>query len=242
MNNLKWILLACCLWVPGMSIASAPIRLLTEDYPPYDMMGPDGQITGVSTEIVKEMFRRASIPYTMEMHPWSQAFNETVQNDNTCVFSTTRTASRELQFKWVGPLLENTWALYAGPASPRKRLVSIEQVRNATIGGYSGDAEAQYLMDQGFNVQLAPLDSLNPQKLEDGLIDYWATSVYRVNYLIKNTAAAKLQKVLDFNTVELYLACNPGVSNETTSRLNEALGTMLRDRYTEQMRIRYMEH
>ena len=136
MKNLKWIFLACCLWIPAISMASDPIRLLTEDYPPFNMMGPGGQITGISTEIVREMFHRAGIAYTMELQPWSKAFNNTIMNENTCVFSTTRTASRESQFKWVGPLLENTWALYAGPASPKKKLQSIEQVRPYSIGGY----------------------------------------------------------------------------------------------------------
>lgn len=231
------VVLVCC-WQYAAA-GPAAVHLLTEDYPPFNLSVAPGQIGGVSTDVVREMFRRSAIPYHLDLLPWVRAFNTAVLERNTCVFSTTRTDSREHQFKWVGPLVENSWALYAGPASP-KNILSLEGARRYKVGGYSGDAEAQYLIGLGFNVELTPADELNARKLALGRIDFWATSQYRGSYLVAREKLPQLKPVLVFNSVFLYLACNRSMSDMTIRQLNDALHDMRQDGFVTQVQKRYL--
>jgi len=236
----------CYAWLlagwQAVSLAQSPsVQLLTEDYPPFNMILPNGEIGGMSTEMVRELFHRAEIPYQIELQPWIRAFNSALLNNNTCVYSTTRSEHREHQFKWVGPLLENPWVLYAGPKSPA-RISSLEDARPYKIGGYAGDAEAQYLIARGFNVDLTPTDELNARKLALGRLDFWATGEYRGIYVRAQEKLPQLHQALKFNTVLLYLACNSGVADSTIQRLNDILNAMRHDSFSDQVRKRYVGH
>lgn len=219
--------------------AAPPLRVLTEDYPPFNMTGPGGHISGLSTEIVQELFKRAGSNYAIELLPWIRAFNLTVLEANTCLYSTTRTDAREHQFKWIGPLVENPWVLYAR-ADNRHAVLSLEEVRPFKIGGYAGDATSQYLIDRGFDVDLANTDQLNVKKLLAGRIDFWATGKYLGASLLAREKVSQLKPVLTFNTTLLYLACNPAMPDSQVQQLNELLRGMQRDGTLTRINAKYL--
>lgn len=222
------ILMSLLLWAFCVSASAQSLRVLTEDYPPFNMPDSKGQVTGMATDVVRELFKRAGISYSIELQPWIRAFNTAVLEHNTCVYSTTRSDNREHQFKWIGPLVENPWVLYAGPASP-KDIYDLEGVRRYKVGGYGGDAVAQFLIARGFNVELTPNDSLNARKLLLGRIDFWATGKYLGHSLIKREKLSQLKPVLVFNTAFMYLACNPSIQDQTVNHLNGLLLGMQQD-------------
>jgi polar amino acid transport system substrate-binding protein len=215
-------------------VASPVLRVLTEDNPPFSLQVSGGLIDGISTRIVREMFLRAAEPYRIELEPWMRAFNSALHDPNTCVYSTIRTASREHQFKWVGPLVETPWALFAR-ARDGKVIESLDAVRHAVIGGYSGDAVAQYLVNNGFNVEFTSSDLLNMRKLAAGRIDYWATGKIRGQYLIAHEKQPQLKALLVFNSSFMYLACNNSVPDLSIRRWNEVLRSMQRDGFINQV-------
>jgi polar amino acid transport system substrate-binding protein len=223
----------------GLSAAYAdPVKVLTEDDPPFNMPNVNGGISGVSTEMVREMFRRAALPYTLTLMPWIRAYNIALRDPSACLYSTTRNAAREKAFRWIGPLLSNPWALYAGPHSPRG-VQSLRDIRPYVIGGYFGDAIAQYLMDRGFVVQRIGNDARNVRLLELGRIDFWATGVYHASYLLTHLKLTDIHQVLQFNNATLYLACNPQLPDVTVKRLSNALSAMQNDGTVERIRRHY---
>lgn len=233
-------LLASALLTASLAAQAAPpLRVLTEDYPPFNMLGSGGRISGLSTEIVQELFKRAGSNYTIELLPWIRAFNLTVLEANTCLYSTTRTDAREHQFKWIGPLVENPWVLYARTDN-RNTVLSLEEIRRFKIGGYSGDAVSQYLIDRGFEVDLASTDQLNVKKLLAGRIDYWATGKYLGASLLAREKVSQLRPVLTFNTTLLYLACNPAIPDSQVLQLNELLRGMQRDGTLARINAKYL--
>ena len=231
--------LLCCFAAPEVRAAQTTLKLMTEDYPPFNMVDANGQIVGLGTDVVREVMRRAHIPYTIQLQPWIRSFNLSVMENNTCVYSTTRTENREHQFKWVGPILENPWVLYAGPKSPQG-IYNIEDVRRYKIGGYSGDAVAQYLIARGFEVELTPFDQLNAKKLAVGRIDFWATGKYLGSYLIQREKLSDLKPILVFNTAFMYLACNPGIPDQTILKLNNLLVGMHQDGFIDRTIRHYL--
>jgi polar amino acid transport system substrate-binding protein len=166
------LLVTVCLVPVGLS--AAPLEVLTEDYPPFSMLDSDGRVTGLSTEIVRELFKRAGVDYRLSLLSWKLAYKRTRNTANTALYSTTRTPERELLFKWVGPLVTSHWALFATPDSPL-RITELNAAKEYPVGGYEGDALARYLWTQGFTqLKLVRSERENLKRLEDGSIKLWA--------------------------------------------------------------------
>ena len=88
------IVLLLCSWSIGWS---EPLHLLTEDYPPFNMRvsgestgNADDPVTGISAEIVRELFRRAGTEYTIRIYVWNRSYNTALKKSGYGVFSTFR--------------------------------------------------------------------------------------------------------------------------------------------------------
>ncbi|TDR73318.1 substrate-binding periplasmic protein [Paludibacterium purpuratum] len=238
MNKAFGRLCAAVALCAGLVAHGEPVRLLTEDDPPFNILEDNGQIGGVSTEMVRELFRRADVPYTLTLMPWIRAYHIAVTDKTACLYSTTRTAAREKQFRWVGPLLNNAWAIYAGPHSPAG-MRSLDDIRQSAIGGYLGDAVAQYLIERGFHVQQINDDARNVQMLALGRIDFWASGVFHARYLLAKLKQPDIHPIIQFETTSLYLACSPSLPDATLQRLLDTLTAMRNDGTLERIRRRY---
>lgn len=206
----------------------ARLQLLTELSAPSSML-EDGQVVGRSTEKVREIMARSGIDFTLELLPWQRAFTLARDNADTCVFSTTRTAERESQFKWIGPIDDAEWALLAR-ADRMLQLRTLEDARPLRIGTYNGDARDIYLRAQGFKVDPAPNDAINARKLLMGRIDAWAISVKRGEMMLKRYGQdSRIVPVLTFNRVRVYLACNLALPGALSDKMNAAVEAMGRD-------------
>ncbi|GGY02676.1 substrate-binding periplasmic protein [Paludibacterium paludis] len=232
--------------VPGVVVSLAfgdpapSLRLLTEEYPPFNMTEA-GKAGGLSTEIVRELMKRAGVKSTVEVMPWIRAFNLAVLEPRTCVYSTTRTDSRGPLFKWVGPLVENPWVLYARAGSAHA-VTGLEGARPYKIGGYGGDAVSQFLVERGFEVDLTHTDVQNIRKLQAGRIDFWATGKYLGAYLVAREKATGLSPVLTFNSTFMYLACHRSLPDSQVRDLNGILHAMQKDGTLARINAKYLDH
>ncbi|WP_312396720.1 substrate-binding periplasmic protein [Stutzerimonas kunmingensis] len=228
--------------------AQAPdkINLLTENFPPYNMaddgknFARDEHITGIAADIVREMFKRAGIDYTLTLRfPWERIYGMALEQPNYGVFVTARLPEREELFKWVGPIGPDDWVLLARGDSPIN-LASLDQARQYNIGAYKGDAIAEHLDGQGLQPQLALRDQENVKKLIDGKIDLWATGDPAGRYLARQDGVTGLKRVLRFDSAELYLALNKQVADETVQKLQKALDQMRSEGVIDEINARYL--
>jgi polar amino acid transport system substrate-binding protein len=203
-----------------------------------EMSAEDQDITGISVEIVRELFQRAGIDYSIKLYPWQRAYKMALKNPNYGVFSTTVTEERQPLFHWVGPLVENNWVFFA--RKDRKITIkSLEGARKYRIGGYAGDATASYLQEQGFELQLTALDLLNARMIEKGRIDLWATGALSGTYYAKQEHVENLEQVFEFKEVKLSIAFNKAVPLDTINTLNSILQDMREDGTIEAIYARY---
>lgn len=79
------------------------LKIVTEHFPPYQIY-KDGKLSGISVDIVKEIQKRISSNYKINVLSWDKAYNLTLNKDNYIIFSMGRTVNREKKFKWVGPI------------------------------------------------------------------------------------------------------------------------------------------
>lgn len=222
------------------------VVLLTENFPPFNMsvddknFARDDGIDGISAEIVRAMFKRAKIDYTLSLRfPWDRLYRLTLDKPNYGLFSTTFTAERQPLFKWVGPLAKTGWVLLAAPGN-NLSVASLKEAAQYRIGAYKNDAVSQHLEIQGMAPVNALRDQQNVQKLIKGQIDLWATTDPVGRYLAKQEGVSGLTTVLRFNEAELYLALNKDTPDEVVQRLQKALDELRSEGFIEDMTNSYL--
>ncbi|SDH39525.1 polar amino acid transport system substrate-binding protein [Pseudomonas benzenivorans] len=213
------------------------VVLLTENFPPFNMaannknFARDQNIQGLSADIVREMFKRAGIRYSLTLRfPWDRIYKQTMDTPDHGLFSTSMSEARRPLFKWVGPIAQYESVLVAledgGP-----RLADLEQAKAYRIGAYQSAAVSQHLERLGFTPQNALRDQENIRKLQRGQIDLWATSDPVWRYYAKEQGASGLHTALSFHSSQLYLALNKDTPDEVVERLQAALEQMRREGY-----------
>ncbi|MBI3349627.1 MAG: transporter substrate-binding domain-containing protein [Burkholderiales bacterium] len=210
--------------VSGAALAQAsPFRLVlaTEEYPPYNMSGLNGAVTGISTDIVRAVLDAAGYEYEIAVYPWARAIALARTQVNTCVYSMSRTPEREALYKWIGPLVANDWTLFGRSGASRPQ--TLDEAMLMRIGSYQGDAIVAYLQTRGHQVDVAPSDDVNPKKLLAGRIDFWATGKLIGQYRLRQQGVEGVEPVLTFNHTEMYLACQVQLPDAQVTKLTQTL-------------------
>ncbi|GLX11933.1 hypothetical protein Pstr01_01720 [Pseudomonas straminea] len=218
--------------------ADYKVVLQTENFPPFNMaegdknFARDAKIQGVSTTIVREMFKRAGIDYTMTLRfPWSRVYDDTLANANYGLFSTAMSEARRPLFKWVGPIAKVEGVLLAAPASKIENLSSLEEAAKYRIGAYKDGAVSQSLERAGLQATNALRDQENIAKLTGGKIDLWATTDPVWRYHARQAGVTGLRTVLVIDRSDMYLALNLETPDEVVTRLQQALDQMKNEGY-----------
>ncbi|MCP2023964.1 substrate-binding periplasmic protein [Pseudomonas laurylsulfatiphila] len=240
---------ASLLFISGAHAKDSPdteMVLLTENFPPYNMakngknFAQDENIDGIATDIVREIFKRANIAYSLTLRfPWERIYKLTLEKPGYGVFVMARLPDREKLFKWVGPIGPDDWIMLA-KADSKITLETLNDARKYKIGAYKGDAIAETLAKQGLNPIVVLRDQDNAKKLVNGQIDLWATGDPAGRYLARQEGVNGLKTVLRFNSAELYLALNKDVPDETVAKLQAALDQMRKEGKVDEIMARYL--
>jgi len=220
--------------------------LLTENFPPYNMakngknFAQDENINGIATDIVREIFKRADITYSLTLRfPWERVYKLALENPGYGAFVMARLPDRERLFKWVGPIGPDDWIMLA-KADSKITLETLDDARKYKIGAYKGDAIAETLAKQGLKPIVVLRDQDNAKKLVSGQIDLWATGDPAGRYLARQAGVTGLKTVLRFNSAELYLALNKDVPDEMVVKLQAALDQLRKEGRVEEIMARYL--
>ncbi|HEF4760489.1 TPA: ABC transporter substrate-binding protein [Pseudomonas putida] len=240
---------ACLLLTNAVQAKDSPdtdMVLLTENFPPYNMakngknFAQDENINGIATDIVREIFKRADITYSLTLRfPWERIYKLTLEKPGYGVFVMARLPDREKLFKWVGPIGPDDWIMLA-KADSKITLETLNDARKYKIGAYKGDAIAETLAKQGLNPIVVLRDQDNAKKLVNGQIDLWATGDPAGRYLARQDGVTGLKTVLRFNSAELYLALNKDVPDEVVAKLQAALDQLRKEGGVDDIMARYL--
>jgi len=220
----------------GLLAAPQPalaLKLLTEENPPLNYT-ENKKLTGMGTEVVQELGRRAKIKLETEVMAWDKAYEKAQGDKETCLYSTARLANRENIFKWVGPIAVNKWGLFALEGF-KPQIKTLTDARPYRIGSVARDAKTEFLKQEGItNIVEEKDDKLNPAKLtlnrkEAQKIDLWITSVANARKVAAQAKAPAIKLVHVVRSADSYLACSPRTSAATLKALAEALDGMKKD-------------
>jgi len=226
--------------------STTDLVLLTENFPPYNMakngknFAQDENINGIAVDIVREMFKRADVSYSLTLRfPWERVYKLALENPGYGAFVMARLPDREQLFKWVGPIGPDDWIMLA-KADSKITLETLEDARKYRIGAYKGDAIAQTLAKQGLKPIVVLRGQDNAKKLINGQIDLWATGDPAGRYLARQDGVNGLKTVLRFNSAELYLALNKNVPETTVAKFQAALDRIRKDGVVDEIMSRYL--
>lgn len=218
------------LLLAGQSTAQ-PLRVLTEELPPLNFT-ENGQLTGLSVEVVREIMQRTGGQDEILSLPWARGYRAALEEPNVVLFSTTRTEERETQFKWVGPLAPFSYVFYKKSGSPitLKTLDDARQVGN--IATYRDDAREQFLKEQNFtNLDSSPKLVSCARKLLEGRVDLWLDSNLTAHQVVEQSGAdpQQIEPVLAVKTNYLYIAFSKQTDDAVIERWQNALTAMRQD-------------
>ncbi|BDU50662.1 substrate-binding periplasmic protein [Haliovirga abyssi] len=189
--KLKIILIICFLISFEISLSEG-VLVVTENFPPYNYE-ENGGVKGISTEILKEILKKADINYKIKVYPWARAYNMAETQKNILIYSILHTKKRENKFKWGGELIKTQSSLIK--LKSRKDIVvkKLEDAKKYQIGVRLEDAGHQYLKSKKFKkFEYTNKGGLNILKLYYSRIDlmlydvssfkYWVLKKYGKKY------------------------------------------------------------
>ncbi len=179
---------ALVLVLPFSALAAAEIRVVTEEFPPFDFAGEDGRAEGLATDVVREVLASLDMEVEIELFPWARAFKLASEEPNTMLFSVVRSQEREAQFHWVGVVCEVKSYLFKLRSRDDIAAAKLSDLRGHAIGVVRGWAGQKYLERNGFDrLQKVAESDRNIKKLMNGRVDliedYEANLIYRMRKL-----------------------------------------------------------
>jgi len=216
------------------------LYFLTEEYPPLNMIGKNGEITGYATEILRYSAKKAGIEINIKILPWKRAYKNALNNPNSCVYSTWRTQEREKLFLWVGPLATDAWSFFA-KTDLALEVFNEDKIFDHSIASVSGWAFTKYLekLNHPDLDSSASDDYSNAIKLLKMRVDLWAIGRITANQIIKDHNYKNIHEVFSIKNIDLSIACNLQSNVNLIHKLQEQINIMEEDGTSEKIRSKF---
>ena len=97
------------------AVSAKDLTQITEQYPPYNYQ-EDSKLQGISVDLLEGIWAKMGVDLNrsvIELLPWTEGYQRTLNESNTVLFTTGRIPEREQRFKWAGPAASGQYALLA---------------------------------------------------------------------------------------------------------------------------------
>ena len=188
---------------------------ITEKYPPHNYVDDQGQLTGLSVEVVLGAAKLAGSELEredIEVLPWARGYKMALNIKDTLLFTTSRKPEREELFEWIGPLSKGSPSVLIARKSSEIVLNKPSDLLNYRIGVVRGDS-----LQKRLEVLGVPTDSLvkshNPEELAQQLnrreIDLWAYNPPGAEKIFRKfgLSAGNFEDVYQLKYNDNYITC-----------------------------------
>jgi ABC-type amino acid transport substrate-binding protein len=217
---------------PSAADETVPIRVITEEFPPYNYAGPDGNVTGQSTEVVNEIMRRNGVSYPIEILPLDTGLADTRAAPYTAIYSLAVTPERRDNFTWVGPIGTYTMTFFARNGSGLQ-IRNIDDIRSAgPVAVVQGDQRVEVLQENRVtDLSYCTNDTQCLNRLAGGEVSLWLGSTEGLAYDLANAGVSPdaVVPVYSLQQTELFIAFNKDTPENVTGSWQQALDSMYRD-------------
>lgn len=217
------------LWAVPVSHAAdtqSDLIIYTEDYKPFYFLNAEGEVDGTITRLVRELADDADISIDLRLRPFKRGLLAVEKTPGTCFMALWRTAIREPNFSWVGPLQVDGFAFFALADSDisMSSLTDSFSYSTGAVAGWTSTVEVERAGHP--SLVLVDDDALNLKMLSSGNTKLWLGGLLSAPYLAEQQGI-EIKNVYTIQEVDLALACNPDTDRNLTNRLQTALGRHL---------------
>lgn len=233
-SKVVWTALLYAVCAVTASVAAHPIKVLTEEFPPYNY-SENGAITGFSTEVVRAVLHEIKVRGDFQSMPWARAYEIAQNTENVLIYSIGRSAQREHLFKWVGVIAPTHYYLYSLP-SRKLKFEQLHQAKGFQTATVNADVGEQFLIAQGFvkgqNLQSSNRYELNYEKLKLGRVDLWIMPELVAFHLARQagddpaTSLARSLAIRELGSDGYYMAFGAKTPDALVARLSKGLATI----------------
>ncbi|GBC62429.1 amino acid ABC transporter substrate-binding pro tein [Desulfonema ishimotonii] len=208
------------------------LRIVTDYYPPFSYE-KNGEIKGISSQIVKAVLKEAGMEATISQYPFKRAYTMTRRGKNIFEYCVVRTPEREPLFQWIGIVGPAVQVLFTSE-NKNIQIRKPEDLRNYKIGTVLEDVVDQYLSSRKdeLDLQLDRISDykLNMKKLMKGRFDLWGGNKLVGIHLAKELGYKEtdIKEVYTFSelTDHYYLVTGLETSGEIVQKLRNAFETI----------------
>jgi len=228
------------LFLYSSSLFANEIKIISEDYKPLSYL-KNGSLEGPNVEVIKLILKKLNLKNKIFVYPWRRGYLMTKQEPNTALFSTTRTPEREKLFKWVGPLSQKKFNIYALKKSQIK-INTLEDLNKYKIGVERETINEQMLRSRNINnLSRVNYPSQNLGMLLKNRIQLWSISSSTFHETLKenNINEDKFESVFLLNQAKLYIAFNLNTSDDIINAWQNAYDELYLSRKVEEIFKRY---
>lgn len=206
------------------------VQVISEVYPPYQIIDEKGELIGWSADKVKLIFTQANIDYSVDIYPWVRAYQLALTQSNTFIFSLLRTEERELSFQWVAKLCSIEFSFYRLKGRSDIELQSISDAKKYLIAAQKGQASTEYLLSLGFetgnNLSISYNNDNFVQMLIHDRVELIVLSLPYFQSLVLNNSpyVKEIEAIfsIDYLRKDLYLAGSLKTSPVLVDKLRRA--------------------
>lgn len=210
---------------------AADLKILTEENPPLNFL-QDGEVTGLATEVVREIARRTATVENIQLVDWHEGYQALLEQPGIALYSTVMNAQRKPLAQWVGPVASVETNLYALKGA-QIHIANLEDAKSAGIIATVADYYSEQLLEaEGFaNTRSAPDRVTSLRHLLNGDVQLVASANTELPAALEKAGASirDVKNVFTVSTNLAYIAFSRGTSPELVARWQAALDDMKRD-------------
>jgi len=220
--------------------------VLTEEWAPYNY-SENGVLKGFSVEIVQYIIQDLKLDAVVRVYPSMRATHQLRNRSNAMFISLFRTAEREEEFHWIGPLIDSSIYFYKRKDSSLE-ITSIEDAKKVgVIASRHAGLVHQRLKAAGFdNLDDTAVHGLEVyKKLLAGRSDLGISDApLGVKHILKEIGQpvdALTQTPVKILTSALYIAANKKISVQEIARWQKAFDQLKENGIYDQILKKYSQ-
>nr|WP_315473123.1 transporter substrate-binding domain-containing protein [uncultured Undibacterium sp.] len=243
---LSQIVLALSLVTSNSSSQAQTLQVYTEAWPPYSYEH-QGNLTGYSTELLKAVLLEAGIDANYTTLSWSRAYQHTITEANTLLYSTTRTPERENLFEWIGPIGVRKLWLFKLKDRTDIQIKGVNDLKKYKVSIVRDTSSLKLVMDRDLfphnHIDEAPTTASNVKKLFFKRVDLILATNGGANYELSQLPYPKdaMEPVYLLNDEFLfYFAINKKTDPLTIHKIRHAFEKVKASGLIESLKKKYM--
>lgn len=231
-----------CSYVFGQT----PLDIRTTEFPPYQYR-VGSKIVGVSAALVKAIFEKANLQYTMAIYPWVRAERDLNRESPVFFFNLSRTPERESKFEWIADITPNHPVLWKLKKRKDILLKSVADCGKWTLAILPNESTSIYLKKNGVPESKFTIVKDNSQGIKmlfNERVDLLPLDerVFLFQSKLYGYSPSSYEKALSLTgaNTSSYLVANPAVPKTVVKELKLAWEQLKRDGTVDAIRKKYL--